>query len=234
MSVNYSRFSAAMIGCATAALLFAMAIPAEAVTCNSVCNQVRRACNHAAKGSYKAGKIQCDEERDTCKTECVANAATCPGDCVAAQTVCATACAGDATCLAGCDEAELQCQDDCINCENNCDAARGQCRVDNKAARDALRSVCDGSRTTCNDVCVDPIDAGCVKACKVDERSCRADAKRTEGQCKKSCTKDQPRKSCMRSCRKTNSLDEQLCGDSSVLCYAGCAGVDLTPPATLP
>ena len=230
MSVHYSRFSTAMVGCATAVLLFAMAIPAEAVTCNSVCNQVRRACNHAAKGSYKAGKIQCDEERDTCKTDCVANAATCPGDCVTAQT----ACAGDAACLAGCDAAELQCQDDCINCEDNCDAARGQCRVDNKAARDALRSVCDGSRTTCNDVCVDPIDAGCVKTCKVDERSCRADAKRTEGLCKKSCTKDQPRKSCMRSCRKINSLDAQLCGDSSVLCYAGCAGVDLTPPATLP
>jgi hypothetical protein len=25
-----------------------------------------------------------------------------------------------------------------------------------------------------------------------------------------------------------------VCGDLSVLCYAGCAGVDLTPPTTLP
>ena len=190
MSIRYSRFSMAMIGCAAAALLFALAVPAEAVTCKSVCNQVRRACNHAAKGSFKAGKIQCTEESETCNSACVDGDEACPSD---------------------------------------CDLARDQCRVDNKAARDVLRSSCDDSRTACGEVCVDPIARDCVRGCKTDERDCRADAKRTEGLCKKSCAKDDTRRRCIRSCRKTNSLDEQVCGEVAVLCYAGCAGFDPTP-----
>ena len=203
----------------TVGLLFFLAGAAEAVTCNSTCNQVRRACNGAAKGAYKAGKIQCDEDRDACKADCVANADTCLGDCELANLV------GDAL---------LQCQDDCINCEANCDAAKDQCRVDNKAARDLLRSACTDSRDVCDDVCVDPIDGNCVRDCKRDEHGCRDDAKRIEGQCKKACPKDGARKSCIRTCRKDGNVAQGVCGDLSVLCYAGCAGVDLTPPTTLP
>ncbi len=215
-------------------MLLVTAVPADAVNCSSTCNQIRRACNGSAKAVYKVGKIQCDEDRDACRTDCAANAATCPSDCDAADAACVAGCAGDTACEAACGGALTQCQDDCVNCQENCGATRGQCRTDVKADRDLLRSGCNDVRGICRDTCTDPIDKQCVSVCKRDERGCRADAKRTEGQCKKGCPKDGSRKACIRTCRKNGNLAQQLCADSAVLCYAGCAGVDLTPTTTLP
>ena len=61
-----------------------------------------------------------------------------------------------------------------------------------------------------------------------DEHQCRRNDKRVEVQCKQACS-DKP---CIRGCRKANNLAQQVCGDLAVLCYADCAGVDLTPTTT--
>jgi len=219
---------------ATAALLLLAALPADAMNCSSVCNQIRRACNHSAKGTAKAANITCDEARDDCKDACVANAATCPGDCDAVAAACVSACGGDALCEAGCGDALTQCLSDCDNCAANCDAARGDCRTTAKAERNAKRATCTAARGTCRDVCVDPIDKVCARGCTNDEHGCRADAKSTEGLCKKACAKDGDRGRCIRTCRKSENLAEGVCEDVAVLCYADCAGVDLTPTTTLP
>ena len=47
---------------------FALAPTADAQTCNSVCNQVGRACGVVAKGDKKAGKIQCVQDKESCKS----------------------------------------------------------------------------------------------------------------------------------------------------------------------
>jgi hypothetical protein len=234
MTTRLSRLAPTFITAAAALFLLVSVIPAEAVNCSSVCNQVRRACSHSAKGAFKAARIQCDQDSDTCSSDCVANAATCPGDCDTAAAACVTPCLGDTLCEAACGDSLAQCQLDCINCDDNCDSARGTCRDTAKADRDALRALCGDSRTTCNAVCVDPIDKNCVRGCTNDEHDCRGDAKKVEGQCKRACSSGTAKKACMRDCKKTNNLDQQLCEDSAMLCYAGCAGVDLTPTTTVP
>lgn len=206
---------------------------AEAQTCSSVCNQVRRACNHAAKGMSKAARITCTENVGTCRDDCETNASTCPGDCDAASATCAAACATapDATaCEADCAAALAQCVDDCTNCDANCLTTGVTCKNEAKAARDAMREVCSGARDICDGSCEEPIDRGCVHDCTTDEHGCRDDAKRTEVGCKKGCAKGSAAKSCIRTCRKDNNLEQQACEDLTVLCYAGCIGVDLTPP----
>lgn len=238
MTHQLSRFAPTFITAVSALFIFTSifvsVVPADAVTCSSVCNQVRRACSHSAKGAFKAAQIQCDETRDTCKTDCVANAAACPGDCDTAAGICVTGCLGNAVCEAACGDALTQCQSDCVNCEDNCDTARGTCRDSAKADRDALRAACTDFRSTCNEVCVDPMEQSCVRPCTNAEHDCRGDAKTAEGQCKKACTSGPGTKACMRGCKKNNSLDQQACEDTATLCYAGCAGLDLTPTTTLP
>ena len=186
--------------------------PAEAVTCSSVCNQVRRACTHSAKGAWKAARMQCAEDREGCHADCVANADTCVADCLG----------------------EPDCELDCINCEDNCDAAAVACKDTARTARDGMRALCDDYRGTCRDVCVDPIDPGCVRVCTKDEHGCRADAKKLEKICKReTCAPGNGKRACMRGCRKSNNLAQQLCEDTATLCYATCAGVVLTPTTTV-
>jgi hypothetical protein len=145
------------------------------------------------------------EDLDGCNTDCAANADTCIADCL------------------GVPECEL----DCINCEANCDAAREQCRTDNKATRDLLRDGCDGLQGECGDVCVDPLNRQDVRDCTTAEHGCRDTAKRAEVGCKKDCPKDGGREACIRGCRKTNNLDQQVCEDVATMCYAAVAGLTL-------
>jgi hypothetical protein len=214
---------------AIAALLIAAAMPAHAQTCNSVCNQLRRACNHSAKGMLKATYIGCDETRDTCRADCEASATTCPSACETAHTDCLDA--GSSSDV--CDALRTECLDDCASCEADCAVDRGTCRDDAAVARDAYRADCTDSRSQCRDTCVDPLDNSCVHGCTKHEHGCRGDAKGVEVACKKECPNDGGRKSCVRSCRRKGNLDARGCEDLAVVCYAGCAGVELTTP-TLP
>lgn len=215
---------------AAAAVVAAAAVPADATTCSSVCNQIRRACNHSAKGTMKAAYITCDETADACKADCEAQAATCPGACETAYTDCL----GGGTGGESCDAARTQCLDECANCAANCKAARGTCRSRAKADRDALRAGCTDSRSLCREVCVDPLDKTCIHRCTNDEHDCRGGAKGVEGTCKKGCPAGGGKKSCIRGCRRNCNLESQLCGDLAVVCYAGCAGVEPTTTPTLP
>jgi hypothetical protein len=45
--------------------------------------------------------------------------------------------------------------------------------------------------------------------------------------CKKECPNGGGRKSCIRACRQQGSLDTRLCEDLAVVCYAGCAGIEV-------
>ncbi len=189
------------------------AAPADAVTCRSVCNQIRRACQHSAKGAWKAQRVVCDQQETICHNDCTANAATCEADCAA----------GD-----------LQCLDDCVNCDANCDTGRDTCRDDAKTARNDLRALCTVARTTCDDQCIDPIDGLCVRGCTKQEHDCTAAAKRDEKGCKRACATGGERKNCFKECRRIANTTAQFCEDDAVFCYSGCAGVDLTPPTTLP
>ena len=49
--------------------------PAEAVTCSSVCSQIRRACLNLSKAVRKVSRADCDETRDACRSDCAANSA---------------------------------------------------------------------------------------------------------------------------------------------------------------
>ena len=207
MTHRISRFAATLLFAFSTLFILSSVTPAEAVNCSSVCNQVRRACTHSAKGAWKAARIQCEEDRNGCHTACIANADTCESDC------------GD----------DVECQLDCINCEDNCDLAAIACKDTARTARDGMRTLCDDFRGTCRDVCEDPIDRACVRTCTNGEHGCRADAKKVERQCKKGCAPGNAKKGCMRTCRKDNNLDQQQCEDVATLCYAECARVDLTP-----
>lgn len=224
------------VAAAAAVLLGAQA--AEAHTCSSLCNQVRRACFSIAKATRKAERIQCDENRDACAADCEGNAATCEPDCQTANATCVSDCVGgggdQVTCEAACAPALAQCLDDCVNCEDNCQSARDECRDAANAARKATQEVCAGLRTFCNENCVDPIDNACVNGCKADARGCLADVKKDERQCKKACARGSDRRACVRSCRKILNMDAQGCSDAEVLCQAGCAGITLPTPSATP
>jgi hypothetical protein len=61
----------------------------DADTCESACNQIARACKHAAKGARKAALAQCDLDRDVCR-DC-GDDPDCPGwspDCNETRVLC--------------------------------------------------------------------------------------------------------------------------------------------------
>jgi hypothetical protein len=89
-------------------------------------------------------------------------------------------------------------------------------------ARTAAKEDCDGSRTECNDTCVDPIDKHCVRNCKADLRVCAADAKKDERTCKKACAKGPTRKACIRACRAEMNGALGDCSDDEILCLTAC------------
>jgi hypothetical protein len=186
--------------------------PAEAVTCSSVCNQIRRACLNLSKAVRKVSRADCDEARDICRDDCDANAATCVDDCV-------TLCAGDPVCEAGC-------PDECASCIPNCNTTREGCLADAEAVRQAARLTCDGSRDGCREVCIDPVDASCVRDCTATAKRCKADKKLDQRQCKRDCKDSEiSRRACMRNCRRQYNLDIQFCADHEAVCLGGCAGL---------
>jgi hypothetical protein len=186
-------------------LMFSDVAPAEAHTCASLCNQVRRACLAGAKAVRQVARAVCDETRDGCRTDCAANEATCPDDCV-------VECGADQPCLDACLDA-------CANCIPNCNADREGCLELAEQQRAADRVGCVGTREGCQDTCSDPIDGDCVRGCKSDQRGCRADAKKLEGGCKRDCTSStEPRRACMRTCRKKYNADLQFCSSVEIGC----------------
>lgn len=212
--------------------VLALASPANAVTCNSVCNQVGRACGVEAKGDKKAGVIQCAEDRDTCKSDCEANALTCEPQCVAdasaCYTNCDTKCVGspDPLCVSNCqadecDVAEAQCIDDCVNCEANCDAAAVLCKDNVKTTFKTTKDTCKTLGTTCKDTCIG-VNAQCAGDCKLDRRACDGGVKQDARQCKRLCKNADNRRACMKTCLKDYNLALKGCGTAEGACYGGC------------
>jgi hypothetical protein len=204
--MNRTGLSAAAALLIGLSLMFSDVAPAEAHTCSSLCNQVRRACLTGAKAVRQVARAVCDETRDGCRTDCAVNEATCPDDCV-------TECGTDQPCLD-------DCPDDCANCIPNCNADREGCLELAEQQRAAARVGCDGTRGGCQDTCVDPIDGDCVRDCGSDQRDCRADKKKIERQCKRDCAtaNGTGRRVCMRTCRKQYNGNLQACTATESSC----------------
>jgi len=218
------------LGPLTLTVLFVLSAPqpAEALTCKAACNQVQRACIAQTKSVTKAALVDCDDARDACATTCDADPTSCQTACQDAHVACVATCPGapdPALCQADCDAALAACPTECPNC---CNAGRSACRNELKTERAQARLLCQETRSSCNTLCVEPIDERCVRSCMNDQKSCGAAAKSFERACKDSCVSGSGRRACFRACRKATAEDQEICSAQEALCIGGCIGV-VTP-----
>lgn len=201
--------SAAMLGVGSAA----------AMSCESTCNQIRRACRSVAMSSLKVAYADCDSARDTCRNDCDLNAEQCPITCETDYNTCV---GSGGT---GCSETRDACLADCASCIPNCNADRVACRDAAKLARAEANLLCDAARESCDTICVDPIDPDCVRACRVGSSGCQRDAKRAEKTCGAACSGGTDNRACKRDCRRQKNADLMQCSNAEVLCIGQCAGI---------
>ena len=201
---------------------------AEAITCESACSQIRRACIHESKAVGKVAFADCDEAKDACQMSCQTDPATCQNACQAANASCLAACAiapDPALCQSDCALALSACPTECPDC---CSATRASCRSAAKADRVATKLLCDTARASCGGLCVEPIDPACVRGCMNDQKGCQRAAKGFERACKDSCVTGPGRRACFRECRKQANEGYRICSSQEALCIGGCIGV-VTP-----
>jgi hypothetical protein len=179
--------------------------PANATTCSSACNGIRRACIHVAQATAKAAYTVCDDDRDACRAECEVSNQPCIDFCATQPDL--------VTCEAGCD------------CNTACNEFRVGCRDAAKTLRTDARALCTASRESCNTTCVDPIDGECVRDCKGPLRKCRGDASRAAVSCKKNCANGTAKRACVRGCKRLLNEGLKLCSGQEALCIGGCIGV---------
>jgi hypothetical protein len=202
-----------------AGVLLFTAAAAQAMSCESTCNQIRRACRSVAMHGLKVEYANCDDGRDVCRAACEANAEQCPLDCQAAHAACVSGGGSD------CDATLAQCLDDCAHCISNRNAARVACRDAAKTARAEANALCDTARESCDSVCIDPIDEARVRDCRTASSDCAADAKRDEKTCRAGCPKGTGQQACVRGCRRDKNSAMALCSDQEVVCIGACAGL---------
>jgi len=160
------------------------------------------ACNQIRRACNGSAKAALDFARTNCDTDAAACAALCQGD--------PLICPGDG----------------CEACIATCGTTREACRVAADDARIADRATCDTTLTSCDDVCVDPIDGACVQGCKATaQHQCLRPAKKDELTCKQQCPKGAARQACFRQCRRALDLVIEACGDSEVRCVSSCIGL---------
>jgi hypothetical protein len=211
-----------LVGTAAALVVFLNVGEADAQTCSSVCNQIRRACNSEVKAAKKVAMAVCEENRGTCRTACEIDPDSCFVDCETENAACLAACAEDPDCEAACAAALAECPDDCLPC---CNYRRASCRGEAKAIRQEARLTCEASRQTCQDECVDPINGACVRGCKAVQKSCRKDAKKNYWTlCKRNCDEGTDRRACMSRCRKQVNEEYGDCSTAEVGCLVSCIG----------
>jgi hypothetical protein len=198
------RLTLLSLAIAVGAMLGLGAVPADAHTCSSSCNQIRRACRASTRAIHKIARMDCNAERDACRVVCEADPAICPdGECEA--------------------------------CEDDCDLVRVDCRTAAKDVQTVDQATCDVMRTSCNDICQDPIDGVCVKECKADaHHACVRPARLDYRHCKQQCPTGTGRQACVRYCRREMNADLDLCFDGEMLCVAQCIGVSLDAPPVAP
>jgi hypothetical protein len=161
--------------CGTASLsivlglgLLALTVPADAHTCASACNQIRRACVRSAKATRDVARDTCDNERTACQAACVADPLSCPdgdscGACCDDRRDACLAAAEDARQArrAVCDAARVGCNDVCVDpidgtCVRGCRAeAQHDCiRPARRAAVQCKRLCTTGTgRRACTRAC---------------------------------------------------------------------------------
>ncbi len=168
----------------------------------------------------------------TCQSACSQIRRACDGSAKAVWNVARANCDAEAAaCIATCQADPLTCPGvACETCIDACGVARDGCRIVAGDARTADRAACEGLRTSCSGVCVDPIDGACVQDCKAQARhQCVRPAKQDELTCKRQCPEGAARQACFRQCRRAHNVVLEACGDSEVRCVGGCIGLTLAP-----
>ena len=208
-----------------ASLMLLQVALAEAHTCSSVCNQIRRACLDVGKAAREVERAVCEDEGDGCKANCAADGEICPTECEDANTACVAQCMGNPECGAGCSGDLSQCLDGCANCVANCSTAREVCTGEAEQNRQQAKLGCDEARGECSATCLGPIDSQCVSACKAEARASKKGAKDVERECKRACPGGTDRQACVRGCRMQCNMDLQGCANQEMLYLAQCAGI---------
>jgi len=208
-----------------ASLMLLQAALAEAHTCSSLCNQMRRACLDIAKATRKVERAVCDNEVAGCEATCAANGEGCPTECEDANTACVAQCTGNPECGAGCSGDLAQCLDGCTNCVANCSTAREVCTGEAEQRRQQAMLGCDEARVECRVTCADPVDDQCVSACKAQAHESKKQAKEAERECKMACPGGTDRQACVGGCRMQCNMALQGCANQEMLCLAQCAGI---------
>ena len=194
--------------------------PADAQSCDSLCNQINRACKAEAKAAKNIAFADCHLARIGCDVGCAADPNSCVVDCPAEYAACLATCDSDTACVAACDAALAACPDTCVGC---CNYERASCLADAKAARRGARLACVDLRVTCPDTCVEPVDGDCVKTCKSATRSCKRTAKKDIwAPCKDQCPKGPSRRACMLGCSKELNVALESCSSTEGLSLQDC------------
>jgi hypothetical protein len=177
---------------------------ANAETCESLCNQIKRACKAEAKYAAKSAFGGCDLARMGCDMGC--------------------ADPNTPECVPGCasDPNAPECPQSCRGC---CSYERDSCRHAVKEARKQARDACVIEREGCvpceGDVCGD-----CAKTAKSAARECKRTAKQNWRGCKDDCPRGperrNDRKECITGCRQQLAAALETCADAEGLTLQGC------------
>ncbi len=196
-----------VLGGAIAVLGLLEVAPADAYTCSSACNQLRRACNVQAKAQRKIDNALCADTRDACKVTCEGDPGHCATVCQTALTDCLTGCGIDVVCQDACNVAAAECPSECPGC---CNFGRQGCRTTAKGVRDEARAACTLARTTCNTDCTS-VNGACIRQAQSARKSCDRGHKVTANTCKQGCGSGPGRRACVRTCRRIMNEGLKLC-----------------------
>jgi hypothetical protein len=158
-----------------ASLMLLQVALAEAHTCSSVCNQIRRACLDMAKAKRQVARAVCEDGRAACQADCetcTEDCESCLTDCDAAREACLEAAEvqRQADKLA-CDELREGCPEACVEpidnvCVQGCKAGARTCGSDAKKLEGQCKRECPNG--TGRQACV----RECRKQLNVDLQAC--------------------------------------------------------------
>lgn len=190
---------------ATLAVVLLAASTADAATCKSGCNQVRRGCRAEAKYNRTVAFGSCDAARRDCA-----------GACSDTATACNEACAeDDADCAAACHTAK-------DTCREACSMDRDDCRQAAKVVRHDANVVCEEDRGACRGLCEAANDRACVRACSSASGACFDEVASTYEACQLACDGADEPDACLRDCKVEKIAGHGACKAGREACLSGC------------
>lgn len=190
---------------ATLAVVLLAASAADAASCKSGCNQVRRGCRAEANYTRRVAFDTCDDTRRDCMGACSDTATACNDLCVE----------DDAECAAACDMAKSDCRD-------GCSIDRDDCRAAAKLVRSDAFVACQEGRGSCREVCDAASDRGCVRACAKAGGACFAEVGVTHEACQLACETADDLQACSTLCKVERLAAHAACSAGRAACVDGC------------